>query len=118
MRLILAGAVLAYGLQEVMVAVAGFAAGSYIASNVLLAATPYPGRGLWLALLLGGFAGVVLFSVLFDWAVIVMSSIFGAGLIVGTFAPGSSAAPLAILGLAFIGIVSQVRGWRRSGARR
>jgi len=114
----LAGAVLAYGLQEVMIAVAGFAAGSYIASNVLLSVIPFPGRELWLALLLGGFGGLVLFSFLFDWAVIVMSSIFGAGLIVGALAPGSSGAPLAILGLALIGIVSQVRARRRSAARR
>jgi uncharacterized membrane protein YeaQ/YmgE (transglycosylase-associated protein family) len=106
------GAALAYALQEVMIGIAGFAAGSGLASRVLLTTVPHPGRGLWIALLIGGCVGAVVFVAVFDWAVIIISSIFGADLLVRAFQGSESEAPLAVLGLALVGIVIQASAMR------
>ena len=108
------GALLAYALQELMIGVAGFGAGSYVALQVLLHAVPFPGRGsFWLALFVGGLTGMVLFAALFDWAVIVISSLFGADLLVRTLTPDQPTAPVLGLLLALVGIVIQAGALRR-----
>src|SRR5713101_4691010 len=76
-----AGAALAMALEKLMIGVVGFVAGSYLGIAVLTALTPYPGRNIWLAVLVGGFVGAMLLVSLFDWALIVLSSLVGAGLI-------------------------------------
>src|SRR5262249_2152248 len=50
------GAALAYLLYEVMIGIAGFIAGSYLGMQLLAAVSSYPGRNLWIAALIGGFA--------------------------------------------------------------
>jgi hypothetical protein len=113
------GAVLAYWMQEFMIGVVGFLAGSYIALQVLVAAMPYPGRMIWFALFIGGVLGALLAFTLFDWAIIVLSSLIGAGLIVEALGSGVRAVPLVFFVLAALGIAAQatVKRWPRRPTR-
>jgi len=111
------GAVLAYVLYEVMVAVAGFAAGSYLGTQLLIVMTPYPGRGIWIAVLVGGVIGVLMLNALFDWALIVLSSLLGASFIVEALHVSTRAQPLAFLVLVTIGIAAQASTHRRRRRR-
>jgi hypothetical protein len=107
------GAALAYLVQDLMIAVVGIVAGSTIAAEFFLMAMPYPGRTLWFALFVGGFAGALLLLALFDWSVIVLSSLFGAGMIVRAVAPDPSVARIAFVVLLAIGIAAQAAFMRR-----
>lgn len=79
------GAVLARGVQKLAVALAGFFAGGYLLTVLLsLGAVQAPGRE-WLSFLIGGVIGAVLMVVLFEWTLIVLSSIGGAHLITMEF---------------------------------
>ncbi len=78
----LLGALLAVFLQQIAIAVAGVIGGGYIALILLNALGWDPGTASWLPFLIGGIIGLVLMIVLFDWALIVLSSLVGASLIV------------------------------------
>lgn len=79
----LLGALLALFLQNVAIALAGFIGGGYIALYLVNAlGWGTPGGSTWLPFLIGGVIGVVLMIALFDWALIVLSSLIGAGLTV------------------------------------
>lgn len=78
-----AGAVLAYFVQQLMVAVAGFMVGARLAVSVFNAVHPIPNHEFWLlAFLAGGIIGAALLVAVFDAALLVLSSLFGASLIV------------------------------------
>lgn len=78
------GAVLAVVLQKIAVALAGFAGGAYITIN-LLNFTGLAWENLfWLPYLIGGIIGAIVLFIIFDWALIVVSSFAGAMLIVQT----------------------------------
>ncbi len=109
----LAGAVLARAAQEVMIGIVGFAVGGYLATQLLIALMPYPGRNIWFALVGGGIAGVVLLNAVFDWAVILLSSLVGAAFIVEGSGAGGRATPLTYAVLAVIGIVVQAASKQR-----
>ena len=78
-------AVLAIFLQTIAIGIAGFLAGGY----VLLALAPMLGmdtaRFMLMIYIVGGIIGVLLVSFLFDWAIITLSSLAGAALVVGAF---------------------------------
>lgn len=107
------GAVLALVLQELMIRVVGFVAGGYIGALLLATTVPYPGRYLWLAFLVGGLVGALLLGALFNWALIVLSSLFGAALLVQHLPPGSLAGQLGFVVLAIVGVVVQSAMRRR-----
>jgi len=111
------GAVLAQRMQQLMIGVAGFIAGSYIGAELLLAAMPYPGRMIWFALFLGGLSGALLALTIFEWTIIVLSSVVGARLIVDALGPTLPAS--AFLCLAVVGVVIQaiIRPRRRRAPR-
>lgn len=78
----LAGAVFAYFLQKLAIGLAGFLAGAFIGFQVFETVGNLEG---WLGLVFvfgGGVLGAVLLLVLFDWALILLSSILGAHLVV------------------------------------
>ena len=85
----LIGALLALFLQKIAVAVLGFLAG-------------------------GKLAGAILLLVLFDWALIVVSSLIGAHLIQSTIALPPSGSTIVFIGLVVLGILVQVASLRRS----
>jgi Domain of unknown function (DUF4203) len=81
----IAGALLAVFVEKIAIAVAGFVAGGYLAS--VLCAPLLGGAGMayplsWLCFLIGGILGAVLMIVFFNWALIILSSLQGAHLIV------------------------------------
>lgn len=79
----LLGVLLALFLQQLAVGVAGFVAGGYIIVNLLSMLMGETDQLLyWLIFLIGGIIGAVLVILLFDWALIVLSSLTGATLVV------------------------------------
>ena len=78
----LIGAVLAYFLQQMMIAAAGFMVGGYIAlafAGAVLVTRP---NIAWLPFVIGGGIGAILVLLVFDWALILLSSLFGARLLI------------------------------------
>jgi hypothetical protein len=76
------GALLAVGLQRAAIGLAGFLAGGYVVLALLdVAGVQLPVLS-WVLALVGAVIGVVLILVVFDWGLIVLSSLAGAGIIV------------------------------------
>ncbi len=118
----LVGSVLAVFLQRIMVALAGFLAAGYILIQLLAYFQIDLGGIAWLVFLLGGAFGAVLASVTFDWALVILSSLTGAALLVDgmtRLVPGFEAtlSGLMILVLFIVGIAIQVGFAGRGKAR-
>ncbi len=108
----LAGALLAVFLQQVAIWLGGFLAGGYFVVTLLevLGARPVQFELLFLILFLaGGVIGVILVAFLFNWALIVLSSLAGASLIVRVVLPASPSLAVVLFAiLSVAGIVIQV----------
>ncbi len=107
------GALLALALQNLVVGVVGFIAGGYL----LVALTQALGLELmhvaWLPFIIGGVLGAVFVAVLFDWALIVLSSLNGALIIADVFSPRNGVLTLfVVLVLCLIGVSIQAGLWR------
>lgn len=116
------GALLAIFLQKLAVAVGGFVAGGYLAlvlAAPLFGATGVAYPGGWLCFLVGGILGAILLLVFFNWALIILSSLQGAHLIIRglPFIKGFPALrhhhPILFVILAVIGIAVQAATYRR-----
>ena len=103
--LIFAG--LAIFAQTLAIGIAGFLTGGY----VLLALTSIVGldRGplAWVIYIVGGIIGILLVTLLFDWAVITLSSMAGAALVVQAFSLQRVAGGLLFILLFFAGVIIQ-----------
>jgi Domain of unknown function (DUF4203) len=110
------GAVVAMLFQRVAFALGGFYAGGYLA---LVAAERYlPGAGAG-AFIVGGVAGAIAAALLMDWAVVILSCLVGAALVVSSLALRDPVALLAYAALVVIGIAVQrqlLRGQKRTAA--
>jgi hypothetical protein len=78
------GAVLALVFQKFAIGLAGFAAGGYIAINLINIVGLRLGPFIWLPHIIGGIIGTLLLFLIFDWALILVSSFAGASLIIQT----------------------------------
>lgn len=76
------GCLLAIFFQKVAIGLAGFAAGGQVAMMLIGLFHLLPERLIWLVFLAGGVLGAVFLYMLFDWGLIVLSSLIGAFLIV------------------------------------
>jgi hypothetical protein len=103
----LIGAVLAVVVQEIVIAIAGFLGGAAITSAVITFLGLQLGRVEWIPLVVGGIIGAIFVIAIFDWALIFLSSLTGAVLIVQPLEVGPAVAPLVFLGLLIVGIVVQ-----------
>ncbi|MFL7793585.1 MAG: hypothetical protein AB8I69_15695 [Anaerolineae bacterium] len=108
------GALLAVFLQQAAVGVAGFLAGGYIILSLMEAF----GLGemtilAWVFAIAGGIAGLILALALLDWALVVLSSLSGAALIVQSVNLGRPLTVLAFLVVMAVGIVVQARMLRK-----
>ena|SRR5689334_2275908 len=107
------GALLAMFLQKIAIAIAGFLAGGKLAMALVAAffaeGARYPG----IVFVVGGIVGMILLLSLFDWALIVMSSVVGAYLIGHTIVLPATGATVLFVGLAVVGIVVQASAFRR-----
>jgi len=115
----LLGAVLAYFLEEVAIGVAGFFVGTYLGAR-LLADTALHAQGWeWLVILIAGVIGVILMYLVFDWALIILSSMAGASLVVEGFSLVGAAALVVGVVLFVAGVLIQSRiGLHRDTTRR
>jgi len=93
-------------LQWLAVGLAGFLAGAYIVVS-LLHVTGWGTRMDWLFFLICGVIGSILIMVVFDWALIALSSLAGAGLIAATFHVDHLVKTLLFIGLLIAGIAVQ-----------
>ena len=112
------GALLALFLQKIAIAVLGFLAGGKLAGAIAAAFFVHYAQHSTIIFVVGGVIGAILLLVLFDWALIVVSSLIGAHLIVyqSTIALPQSGSIILFIGLAFVGILVQAASLRRSGA--
>jgi hypothetical protein len=109
-------ALLAIFLQRLAIGIAGFLAGGFILTT-FFARLGVESLSNWVVYLIGGVIGVLLVMLLFDWALIVFSSLSGAALLLQSFSSETPAGVLIFLLLALIGIIIQgglmLRGQRR-----
>lgn len=110
------GAVLAFIIQKVAIAIAGFLVGGHVATAFLAAFVHTPPQQSWIAFVIGGILGAILLLALFDWALIFFSAIAGAELIVRHIHLPAAGTTVVFLLLAVLGIIVQTAlfGRRRS----
>jgi len=111
-------ALLAVFLQALVIGIAGFLIGGYIL--IVLAAMlgiDLAGVTLWIVYIVGGLIGLVLVRFLFDWAIITLSSLAGASLIVQSLFPQGNAGGILFLILFVAGVLLQGSILRRERAR-
>jgi hypothetical protein len=105
----LLGIVIALAVQKVAIGVAGFWTGGYLAV-VILRVTESSSHDLgWVIFLVGGIIGAVLMLLVFDWALIILSSITGAHLLVHSTDLLPTLGGLTFLVCAIVGIIVQCR---------
>jgi hypothetical protein len=111
-------ALLAVFIESIAIGLAGFVGGGYVLVT-LSAMFGLHGRTADItAFIIGGFIGVALVVVLFDWALISISSLAGAAMVVGGLGLGPSIQGPAYLGLLLLGVLVQGFTLRRQAAER
>jgi hypothetical protein len=108
------GALLALFLQKLAIALAGFLAGGKFAVALMAAFFVHLSQTYWLTFLIGGVIGAVLLLMLFDWALIVISSLLGAYLISGVVSLPAAGSVLLFAGLVVCGVLVQAASLRRT----
>jgi uncharacterized membrane protein YsdA (DUF1294 family) len=101
------GALLAVFLQRVAVGIAGFLAGGYLVLSLIEIFGLRPGELSWIPFLIGGILGAILAAALFDWALILLSSLTGASLLAQSIPVEPSIRILLFLGALVLGILVQ-----------
>jgi hypothetical protein len=107
---------LAIFLESVAIAIAGFLGGGYVLLSI--AGILNPDRGgiiSWVIFAVGGVIGVILVAMLFSWALITISSLAGASMVVAAFGMTAATAGLVFLGLVIAGVLIQGTSLRREG---
>jgi hypothetical protein len=112
----LIGALLALFLQKIAIAVLGFLAGGKLAGAIAAAFLVQYAHYSTVIFLVGGVVGAILLLVVFDWALIVVSSLIGAHLIQSTIVLPPSGSTIVFIALAIIGMLVQAASLRRSQA--
>ena len=112
------GAFLAVLFYKAAVAIAGFLMGGFLAVHLMsycgVAVQP---SMIWVPYLIGGIIGAILILVLFDWALIILSSFAGASLIVHSVSVRQFNITIEFIVLVIIGILVQAGILLRSRPR-
>ena len=108
------GALLALFLQKIAIAVAGFLTGGKLAVAIVAAFFAQHAHSFGIIFLIGGIIGALLLLTLFDWALIVLSSVVGAHLIQSALTLPPSGSTILFVGLAAISIIVQATELRGS----
>lgn len=103
----LLGALVALVFQKVAVILIGFMTGEMLTMDLVFLLGMESGRFAWVLLLAGGLAGAIAVLVLFDWALIVMSSLIGASVIITVSGLGRPGGDILFAGLAILGVTFQ-----------
>jgi hypothetical protein len=110
----LIGALLALFLQKIAIALAGFFAGGKLAVAIAAAFFSQHAQSWGLTFLIGGIIGAILLLVLFDWALIVLSSVVGAHLIQNAIALPPTGTGILFIALVVVGVIVQAASLRRT----
>ncbi len=102
-----AGALLAMFLQKVAIGVVGFLTGGKLATAIAAAFFVQHASYFGITFLIGGIVGALLLLSLFDWALIILSSVVGAHLVQGAIALPPSGSTILFIVLAAVGIIVQ-----------
>ncbi|MFH1460092.1 MAG: DUF4203 domain-containing protein [Candidatus Omnitrophota bacterium] len=100
--------ILTFLMQKIGIGIAGFMAGGYVAVSIINELGVKLGWIPWLVFLLGGIIGALLSAFLFDWALIILSCLTGAFLIISTMNFSLQLTQILFLILVIIGIAAQV----------
>jgi hypothetical protein len=100
-------AILAILVQRIAVAIAGFLIAGYLFTNIIELFAANLETWYWLPFVIGGIIGAILVSVLFDWALIVLSSLAGAAIITQALALSGAVGIGVILALTAVGVIIQ-----------
>ncbi|PWT88568.1 MAG: hypothetical protein C5B54_10440 [Acidobacteria bacterium] len=103
----IAGALIAIFLQRLAIGIAGFFTGVYLTQLILAAGNWQSISWVWLLFLLGGVICAAVSMLVFDWALIILSSLTGAGLIIESLHLSASEQGIVFLVLAIVGIFIQ-----------
>jgi hypothetical protein len=110
-------ALLAIFLQALLIGVAGFLSGGYVLTVLVsMLGIDVAGTTTWIVYVIGGVIGVILVSFLFDWALITLSSLAGASLVIQAFFPEGAAGGLVFFVLFIAGVLFQGAILRRERA--
>jgi hypothetical protein len=110
------GALLAIMLQKLAIAVAGFVAGGRLASALLAAFYVDSSHYRGITFVIGGILGALLLLALFDWVLIILSSVEGAHLIGNGIVLPPTGATILFCALTVVGVLvqgSMLRGSRK-----
>jgi hypothetical protein len=107
------GAFLGIILEWLAVLIAGFLAGGYLAITLVTTLSLTLSIGHIAIYIIGGIVGLILVAALFDWAIILLSVLLGAEIIMPFLGTPASAYWLVFLGLLIVGILVQVGIWHR-----
>ena len=111
------GALLAIFLQKLAVAVFGFLAGGKLAVALSTAFFAQYAVHAGLIFIIGGVVGALLLLALFDWALILLSSILGAYLIQGAISLPPTGTAILFLVLVVVGMLVQAASFQRVRAQ-
>jgi hypothetical protein len=107
-------AVLAIFLESVAIGIAGFVGGGYVFLSLAgMLGLDRGGLSTWIIFVVGGILGVVLVAFLFGWALITISSLAGASMIVTALGLTAATAGLIYVGLVIAGVLIQGTSLRR-----
>jgi hypothetical protein len=109
-----AGALLALFLQKIAIGIAGFLAGGKLGLALAAAFLNNAAHLYWVTFLVGGIIGAILLLLLFDWALIFLSSIVGAYLIQGVTTLPPAGSTILFMVLVLVGVLVQAGALRRS----
>lgn len=100
-------AILALVLQRIMVSLAGFIAGGFVLISLTETLQLSFANWNWIVFIFGGTVGVLLVQVLFDLALVLISSFAGATLIIRAAGLEGGKGTILLLALVLIGIIIQ-----------
>src|SRR5438477_9319220 len=110
------GALLALFLQKLAIGLAGFLAGGRLAVGLVATFLVQYASHYWLIFIIGGLIGAVLLLMLFDWALIFVSSLIGAHLITSAISLPPTGEVLLFTALVLLGFLIQAASMRRTSA--
>ena len=103
------GAIIAIFFQKAAIVVAGFAAGGYVVLSLSNQFAGLPAQVVWLPYIIGGIIGAIILFFIFDWALVFLSTLTGATLIVQMAAFSPWVEVTLFLALVIVGMVFQVK---------
>ena len=110
-------ALLAIFLESIAIGIAGFLGGGYVllsmAGMLGLVQNNENGLTTWIIFAVGGVIGVILVALLFSWALITISALAGASMVVSAFGMTAATAGLVFIGLVIAGVIIQGTALRR-----